>query len=184
MAIYIPPTMPHAIENMGRQSPAVLLEVFVPPGPEKVYRDPKDPAGLAAFQVIHDPKVANPEGAKFVVAEPKPAAAIPVFGGKAKVTPLLDVAQTGNKAIYLGKLEAEPGAEVPRNTHPGSDEILFLSAGAGELTVGSEKFPVEAPEALYIPAGQPHAAKFTGTDKAEMVQIFAPAGPEDRYKKP
>jgi hypothetical protein len=24
--------------------------------------------------------------------------------------------------------------------------------------------------------------KFTGTDKAEMVQIYAPAGPEDRYK--
>jgi quercetin dioxygenase-like cupin family protein len=172
---------------MGRQSPAVLLEVFVPPGPEKVYRDPKDPAGRAAFEVIHDPKVANPQDpdgtpAKFVVATPSPAEAVPVFGGKAKVTPLLDVARTGNKAIYLGKLEAEPGVEVPRNTHPGSDEILFLSAGAGELTVGSEKFPVEAPEALYIPAGQPHAAKFTGTDKAEMVQIFAPAGPEDRYK--
>jgi quercetin dioxygenase-like cupin family protein len=107
---------------------------------------------------------------------------VPVFGGKAKLTPLLDVAHTGDKAIYLGKLEAEPGVEVPRNSHPGSDEILFLSAGAGELTVGSEKFPVEAPEVLYIPAGQPHAAKFTGTDKSEMVQIFAPAGPEDRYK--
>ena len=182
MAIYIPPAMPHAIENMGRQTPAVLLEVFVPPGPEKVYRDPKDPAGRAAFEVLHDPRVANPPGAKFVVAEPKPAAAVPVFGGKAKVTPLLDVANTGQKAIYLGKLEAEPGAEVPGNTHPGSDEILFLAAGAGELTVGSEKFQIEAPEALYIPAGQPHAAKFTGTDKAELVQIFAPAGPEDRYK--
>ncbi|HEY6476469.1 MAG TPA: cupin domain-containing protein [Polyangia bacterium] len=189
MAIYIPPSMPHAIENMGRQTPAVLLEVFVPPGPEKVYRDPKDPAGRAAFEVIHDPKVANPQNpdgtpAKFVVAAPSAAAALPVFGGKAKVTPLLDVAHTGNKAIYLGKLEAEPGTEVPRQSHAGADEILFLSAGAGELTVGSEKFPVEAPEALYIPAGQPHAAKFTGTDKAELVQIFAPAGPEDRYKKP
>jgi quercetin dioxygenase-like cupin family protein len=182
MAIYIPPSMPHAIENMGRQTPAILLEVFVPPGPEKVYRDPKDPAGRAAFEVLHDPKVANPDGAKFVVATPTAAAALPVFGGKAKVTPLLDVAHTGNKAIYLGKLEAEPGTEVPRNSHAGADEILFLSAGAGELTVGSEKFPVEAPEALYIPAGQPHAAKFIGTDKAELVQIFAPAGPEDRYK--
>jgi quercetin dioxygenase-like cupin family protein len=187
MAIYIPPSMPHAIENMGRQTPAVLVEVFVPPGPEKVYRDPKDPAGRAAFEVLHDPKITNPQSpdgtpARFVVATPSPAGAVPVFGGKARATPLLDVAHTGNKAIYLGKLEAEPGTEVPRNTHPGSDEILFVAAGTGELTVGSEKFPVEAPEALYIPAGQPHAAKFTGTDKAELVQIFAPAGPEDRYK--
>jgi quercetin dioxygenase-like cupin family protein len=182
MAIYIPASMPHAIENMGRQSPAVLLDVFVPPGPEKVYRDPKDPAGRAAFEVIHDPKVANPDGAKFVVVAPVAADALPILAGKAKVTPLLDVPHTGDRAIFLGKLEAEPGAEVPRNTHPGVDEILFVAAGAGELTVGSEKFPFEAPVALYIPAGQPHAAKFTGTDKAELVQIFAPAGPEDRYR--
>ena len=182
MAIYIPPSMPHAIENMGRQTAAVLLEVFVPPGPEKVYRDPKDPEGRAAFEVIHDPKVVSPEGAKFVVAAPVAADAIPLFGGKAKATPLLDVAHTGIRAVYLGKLEAEPGAEVPRHAHAGTDEILFVSTGAGELTVGSEKFPFEGPVALYIPAGQPHAAKFTGTDKAELVQIYAPAGPEDRYK--
>jgi quercetin dioxygenase-like cupin family protein len=184
MAIYIPPSMPHAIENMGRQTPALLLEVFVPPGPEKVYRDPKDPAGREAFEVLHDPKVASPEGAKFVVATPTAAAALPLFGGKGKATPLIDVAHTDNRAIYLGKLEAEPGVEVPRHTHAGAEEIIFVTAGAGELIVGSEKFPFEAPEALYIPAGQPHAVKFTGTDKVELVQIYAPAGPEDRYKDP
>jgi quercetin dioxygenase-like cupin family protein len=184
MAIYIPPSMPHAIENMGRQTAALLLEVFVPPGPEKVYRDPKDPVGRAAFEVIHDPKVAAPDGAKFVVATPTAAAALPLFGGKGKATPLLDAARTGDRAVYLGKLEAEPGVEVPRHTHPGAEEIIFVAAGTGELTVGSEKFPFEGPEALYIPAGQPHAVKFTGTDKAELVQIYAPAGPEDRYKDP
>ncbi len=77
---------------------------------------------------------------------------------------------------------AEPGVEVPRHPHAGAEEIIFVMAGDGELTVGSEKFPFEGPEALYIPAGQPHAVKFTGTDKAELVQISAPAGPEDRYK--
>ena len=53
-----------------------------------------------------------------------------------------------------------------------------MVTGAGELTVGSEKFPFEADEALYLPENQPHAAKFSGTDKALLVQIFAPAGPE------
>ena len=57
-----------------------------------------------------------------------------------------------------------------------------MTAGSGELTVGSEKIPFAADEALFLPAGQPHSAKFTGTDKTEMVQIFAPAGPEDRTK--
>jgi quercetin dioxygenase-like cupin family protein len=170
---------------MGRQTAAVLLDVFVPPGPEKVYRDPKDPEGRAAFEVLHDPKVASPQGEmppKFVVSAPVAGDALPLFNGRGKATPLLDVAHTGNRAVYLGKLEADPGVEVPRHSHPGAEEIIFVTAGAGELTVGSEKFPFEASEALYIPAGQPHAVKFTGTDKAEMVQIYAPAGPEDRYK--
>jgi quercetin dioxygenase-like cupin family protein len=184
MAIFIPATMPHAIENMSRRSPATLLELFVPPGPDRVYRDPKDEAGRAAFEVLHDPKVVAPPGAKFVVASPAEAETLQVFGGKGKIHPLLDAARTGGRGFYLGTLEADPGTEVPRNTHPGAVEILFVIAGAGELTVGSEKVPFEADEALYIPESQPHAAKFSGTDKALLVQIFAPAGPEDRYRGP
>jgi quercetin dioxygenase-like cupin family protein len=186
MAIFIPAMMPHAIENMGRQSSATLLQLFVPPGPDRVYRDPKDEAGRAAFEVLHDPTVAAPEGAHFIVANPAQAEALPVFGGKGKgmIRPLLDAVHTTDRGFYLGTLEADPGVEVPRNTHPGAAEILFVVAGAGELTVGSEKVPFEADEALYIPEGQPHAAKFTGTDKALLVQIFAPAGPEDRYRGP
>jgi mannose-6-phosphate isomerase-like protein (cupin superfamily) len=188
MAIFIPPGMPHAIENMGRQSSAKLLELFVPPGPERVFRDPKDEAGRAAFEVLHDPSVTAPPGARFVVANPLQAEALPVPIGKGKgketIHPLLDAAHTGSRGFYLGTLEADPGVDVPRNTHPGAAEILFVVAGAGELTVGSEKVPFEADEALYIPESQPHAVKFSGPDKALLVQIFAPAGPEDRYRGP
>jgi mannose-6-phosphate isomerase-like protein (cupin superfamily) len=188
MAIFIPPGMPHAIENMGRQSSAKLLELFVPPGPERVFRDPRDEAGRAAFEVLRDPNVTAPAGARFVVASPLQAEALPFLGakgkGKATVRPLLDAAHTGGRGFYLGTLEADPSVEVPRSTHPGAAEILFVVAGAGELTVGSEKVPFEAEEALYIPEGQPHALKFSGTDKALLVQIFAPAGPEDRYRGP
>jgi quercetin dioxygenase-like cupin family protein len=179
MAIYIPAHMPHAIENMGRTSAAVLLDLFVPPGPERVYRDPKDPAGREAFEVIHG-AAANPPGAKLVVSNPGPA--LPILGGKGKATPLLGPAETGSKDLYVGKLEAVPGAQVPRHAHAGTEEIIFVLSGAGELTVGSEKIPFAADEALFLPAGQPHAVKFAGDDKSEMVQIYAPAGPEDRYK--
>jgi quercetin dioxygenase-like cupin family protein len=179
MAIYIPPHMPHAIENMGRTSAAVLLDIFVPPGPERVYRDPKDPAGRAAFEVIHG-AATNPPGAKLVVGTA--GAGMPILGGKAKATPLLGPAETGDDGFYLGRLEAAPGALVPRHAHTGSEEIIFVLSGTGELTVGSEKFPFAANEALFLPAGQPHAVKFTGDERAEMVQIYAPAGPEDRYK--
>ena len=185
MAIYIPPGMPHAIENMGRQTPAVLLELFAPPGPEKVYRDPQDPAGRAAFEVIRDlGKAVAPPGARFVVATAAKAEALPVLGGKGSARALLDDKAIGSKALYLGLLEAEPGAEVPRHSHAGSAEILYVVSGGGELTIGSETMPFGPDQAIQIPEGQPHAVKFTGEDKAVMVQVYAPAGPEERFKKP
>jgi quercetin dioxygenase-like cupin family protein len=178
MAIFIPAGMPHAIENMGRQTPAVLLDLFAPMGPERVYRDPKDEAGRAAFQVIRDAATTAPPGAHFTVATPAEAESFSVLGGKGKIRPLLEPAKTGEKRLYLGVLEADPGAEVPRNSHAGTAEILFVVSGGGELTVGSEKIPFEADQALHIPESQPHAAKFTGPDKTVMIQVFAPAGPE------
>jgi mannose-6-phosphate isomerase-like protein (cupin superfamily) len=107
-----------------------------------------------------------------------------VFGGKGKVKPLLEPAKTGNRNLYVGILEAEPGAEVPRNSHPGSAEILYVMSGGGDVTIGSEKVGFGADEALHIPDGQPHAARFTGPEKTVMLQVFAPAGPEERYRAP
>jgi quercetin dioxygenase-like cupin family protein len=182
MAVLIPGGMPHAIENMGRTSSAVLLDVFAPMGPERVYRDPKDEAGRAAFEVIRGPAPSAPAGAKVTVGTV--GETLPVFGGKGKIKPLLDPAKTGNKALYVGILEAEPGAEVPRNSHPGSAEILYVLSGGGEVTIGSEKIKFGPEEALHIPDGQPHAARFTGPDKTVMLQVFAPAGPEERYRAP
>ena len=181
MAILIPAGMPHAIENMGRTSSAVLLDVFAPMGPERVYRDPKDPAGRAAFEVIRGVAVA-PAGTKFTVGSAADADKLSVFAGKGKIKPLLEPAKTGNNGVYVGILEAEPGAEVPRNSHAGSAEILYVVSGAGNVTIGSEKLTFGAEEALHIPDGQPHAAKFTGPEKTVMVQVFAPAGPEERYR--
>jgi quercetin dioxygenase-like cupin family protein len=180
MAIYIPPHMPHAIENMGRTSAAVLLDVFVPPGPERVFRDPKDPAGRAAFEVIHG-SAANPPGAKLAVSNPGPPATI--FDGKGKATQLIGPKETGSQDIVLNRLEASPGAQVPRHTHGGAEEIVFVLSGGGELTVGSEKVPFAAEQALFLPAGQPHSVKFTG-EKTEMVQIFASAEREGVSNKP
>jgi quercetin dioxygenase-like cupin family protein len=184
MAILIPGGMPHAIENMGRTSSAVLLDVFAPMGPERVYRDPKDEAGRAAFEVIRGAPPAAPAGARFTVAAASGADTLKVFAGKGKIKPLLEPAKTGNKALYVGILEGEPGAEVPRNSHPGSAEILYVLSGGGEVTIGSEKLTFGPDEALHIPEGQPHAAKFTGPDKTVMLQVFAPAGPEERYRAP
>jgi mannose-6-phosphate isomerase-like protein (cupin superfamily) len=191
-AIFIAQFTPHVIENMGRQTPVELLEFFAPMGPERVYRDPKDPVGRANFEVIRGD--ANPAGAQggssgapaplqFPVATLAKLEPIALPGGKARVRMAFEPAGVGRTNCYFGLLEADPGAETPRHEHAGSEEILFvLSGSGGELTIGSEKMPFGPDEAIYIPEGQPHAAKFAGPDKTLLLQLYAPAGPEQRFK--
>ncbi|MDB4980384.1 MAG: Cupin 2 conserved barrel domain protein [Myxococcales bacterium] len=190
-AIFLPPNTPHVIENMGRQSPIELLEVFSPMGPERVYRDPKDAVGRANFEVIRGD--ANPAGAQGGTAGMPAPLELPVVtlaklepvtlpGGKARVRMAFEPAGLGHPSCSFGLLEAEPGAETPRHDHAGSEEILFVLSGGGELTIGSEKMPFGPDEAIYIPEGQPHSVKFTGPDKTLMLQLYAPAGPEQRFK--
>jgi mannose-6-phosphate isomerase-like protein (cupin superfamily) len=188
-AIFIPQFSPHVIENMGRQTPVELLEVFAPMGPERVYRDPKDEVGRASFEVIRGD--GNPAGKtggapaplELPVATMAKLDAIALPGGKARVRMAFDPGNTGRTNVYVGLLEADPGAEVPKHQHDGSEEILFVLSGpGGELTIGAEKMPFAADTAIYIPEGQPHAAKFVGPDKTILLQIYAPPGPEQRFK--
>ena len=82
---FVPAGYPHVIENMGRQSTAVFLQAFVPPGPERVYRNPTDARGRADFEVIRDSATAKlpPEGnGHVVVVTATEVAAVPIFAGK------------------------------------------------------------------------------------------------------
>jgi mannose-6-phosphate isomerase-like protein (cupin superfamily) len=191
-AIFLPQLSPHVIENMGRSSPVVLLQYFAPMGPERVYRDPKDPVGRSMFEVIRGD--GNPAGKpggsaaglpallNFPVATVAKVEPIALPGGKARVRMVFTPEGTGAPNAYFGLLEADPGAEIPRHEHQGSAEILYVLSGGGELTVGSEKIAFGPDEAIHIPDGQPHAARFTGPDKTLMLQLYAPPGPEQRFK--
>jgi len=184
-AIFIPAEMPHVIENMVRSASVEILQVFAPLGPERVYRDPKDAQGRAAFDVIRDPKKAVvPGGAHFTVESFEKAPVHTGSGGKVKVHALFDAASSGSDAASASVVEFAPGSELPRHSHDGSAEIIYVLAGGGEVTIGSEKIPFAADQAIHIPEGQPHAVKFTGGEKAVVLQIFAPAGPEQKYKMP
>jgi quercetin dioxygenase-like cupin family protein len=192
MAIYIPIGAPHAIENMGRQSSAVMLDYFVPMGPERVYRDPTDPAGRNAFEVLHG-AASTPAGPSagagtppappvgFVVVNAAKVAPITIAGGKAHVRKLFTRENTGKESAYLGILEAEPGLLIPSHTHPTSAEILYVVSGSGVVNIGVEPVALEPDLAIHIPEGQPHLVQFSGPDKTVMIQLYAPAGPEQRF---
>jgi quercetin dioxygenase-like cupin family protein len=183
MAVFIPAGMPHVLENMVRTAEVEILQVFAPLGPERVYRDPTDAKGRAAFEVLRDQRKAKaPEGARLAVDSFEKATVYPQAGGKIKVHMLFEPANTDSEAVSLSVVEFEPGAEIPRHSHDGSAEILYMLSGSGSLTIGSEKLPFGAEQAIHLPEGQPHAAKFAGSDKTVALQFYAPAGPEQRFK--
>ena len=64
--------------------------------------------------------------------------------------------------MTVNLLEFPVGAELPRHEHARSTEILYVVAGEGKLTVGSEDYPFASDSVLVLPAGQPHAIKFIG----------------------
>jgi quercetin dioxygenase-like cupin family protein len=97
------------------------------------------------------------------------------------VRKLLTTDNTGHTTAYLGILEADPGCEIPRHLHPLSAEIMYVVSGGGVLTVGLEALPFGPDTAIHVPENAPHMASFTGPDKTIMIQLYAPAGPEQRF---
>jgi quercetin dioxygenase-like cupin family protein len=181
-AAYLPPGWPHVIENMGRQAEAHFLQAFSPPGPERVYRDPKNRAARVDFEVIRNPRIKAPPGPKPALATIDKATVNKFPGGKGVAKILLEEKTTGSSAMALAVLELDGGGELPRHAHTGASELLYVLQGGGKVTVGGETHSFGPNTAIYIPADQPHGAKITGSGQTIAVQIYAPAGPEQRFR--
>jgi quercetin dioxygenase-like cupin family protein len=186
-ALFLPAGFPHVIENMTRQRKAIFLQAFAPPGPEKVFRNPADPEGRADFEVIRDTARAKAPPAsrgRLVLRGPNSVRPLPILGGKGSVRILFDEKTTGTPAMSVDYLEFAPGAEVARHEHPGTTELVYVLDGGGILTVGNQSHRFGAAEVLHIPPGQPHSVKFTTSEKTVAIQLYAPAGPEQRFRAP
>ncbi|HEU0036826.1 MAG TPA: cupin domain-containing protein [Kofleriaceae bacterium] len=103
------------------------------------------------------------------------------------------VAQTGPAKIFLDatKLKTTPlaaslltlpeGAQVAEHVHAKETELLFVLAGSGTMTVNGVALAVTPTSVIQIPANTKHA--FTAAREVHALQIYTPAGPEQRFKK-
>ena len=100
---------------------------------------------------------------------------------------MLDPEGHGAENAALSILDGSTTVTVPLHTHDGSAEILIIDEGHGTLTLrspdgGDREIPVAAGARLYIPAGVAHAFTSDGTSRLHAVQLYAPAGPEQRFR--
>lgn len=159
-AVWLPPGVGATISGSLE-----LIQVFMPGGLEKGFAKAKAPTGEAAARVV--------------VAQPR-RRAIRLQKGKLLVRPLLRPRKTKHKRFYVGLLEIAPGAVMPAHAHLEAEQVYVL-AGQGKVTAGSATRPVGPGQAVHLGPGTRHSVAITS--KMKVLQIYAPAGPEQRYFK-
>jgi quercetin dioxygenase-like cupin family protein len=101
-----------------------------------------------------------------------------IAGGKATARLLLD--GSGAK-LAVDEIDADAGTALTSHKHQAQDEELYFLSGRTTTTVGKKAYQTAAGDALRIPANTTHMIKVQEPMRA--IQIYAPGGPEQRFKK-
>ena len=129
--------------------------------------------GTARAGALPTPEVTNPRKAP---ASPVivPAAKAPTFG---PATVYFDQDKTFSASV----LTLAGGATVPEHVHATETELLYILEGSGTMTVNGVAVAIAPTSVVQVPPGTKHA--FTASTTVRAVQVYTPAGPEQRFKK-
>jgi quercetin dioxygenase-like cupin family protein len=162
--------------------------IYVPAGGARVVS--------AASDAVHAVVIVVPGGREGSARAGALPAAIAAAGGKYRFPDLLaanDAKTYGPATIYLDGsimkgtplaasiLQLPAGAHVAEHVHAHETELLYMLAGSGTLTVAGTQLPIVPTSVIQIPPNTPHA--FVAADAVRALQIYTPAGPEQRFKK-
>jgi quercetin dioxygenase-like cupin family protein len=106
-----------------------------------------------------------------------PAAAATRFG---PATIYADAAAIPDHTLAASVLALPAGARVAEHVHASETELLYVLAGAGQLTVNGVALPVGPTSVVQVPRNTRHG--FVATSAVRAVQLYTPAGPEQRFK--
>jgi len=162
--LYVPKGASRSIEAFDSDVHVVL--VVVPGGREGSARAgalPMREASLSAPSI--EPKLLRASAAK-------------TYG---PATIYLDESIAKGTPLAASVLQLPGGANVAEHVHDHESELLYVLTGSGTMTVAGKAVAVTATSAIQIPPNTKHA--FAATEPVRAVQIYTPAGPEQRFKK-
>ena len=76
----------------------------------------------------------------------------------------------------------ENGGSVPEHEHE-TEETYIIVSGRGVMTVGDEKFDVEAGDAIYVKPWLKHSLTNTGGEVLRIMYVYAPNVVVDHWKQ-
>lgn len=130
--------------------------------------------------------LAAPAGATEVVAPEPPARVSP--DGRLHVRFLAGPhaavgrrAPEGGPGCAIQRLSMRPGAAVPEHVHATSDETVLILEGGGTFTLDGVATKVRAGATVFVPMGRKHSFVVDVAGKTAAIQVYDPAGPEERF---
>jgi len=78
-----------------------------------------------------------------------------------------------NQSLAEARLAA--GASTQEHFHPRAEEIYFITAGSGRISIEGELRDVKAGDAIAIPPGKRHKLWNTGSETLKLLCCCAPA---------
>jgi mannose-6-phosphate isomerase-like protein (cupin superfamily) len=92
-----------------------------------------------------------------------------------EIRPLIDRTTSDVSLCSLAEETLPPGAAVGRHFHTLTEEVYYVTAGRGRMTVGAETREVAAGDAILIPRGAAHTLENTGTEQMTILLVCGPA---------
>ena len=92
-----------------------------------------------------------------------------------EIRPLVDRTTSAITQCSLAEEVLPPGHTVTPHHHREIEEIYYIVAGRGLMTVGSQQQEVAAGDAVYVPRGHRHTLTNTGTEPIRLLLVCGPA---------
>lgn len=81
----------------------------------------------------------------------------------------------GNALQSLAEAIVRPGEKTQLHRHRTSEELYHVTAGAGIMTLGDSRFPIEAGDTVPIPPGTPHCVEADAGGPLHILCCCSPA---------
>jgi mannose-6-phosphate isomerase-like protein (cupin superfamily) len=87
----------------------------------------------------------------------------------------LDTTDNSQGATLVVQPQTKTGG--PDNRHPGSDQWIYVIAGAGRAIIAGREAHLDAGTILLVEAGEPHEILCLGDEPLVMFTVFSPPIP-------
>jgi mannose-6-phosphate isomerase-like protein (cupin superfamily) len=92
-----------------------------------------------------------------------------------EIRPLIDRTTSQITQCSLAEEILPPDCAVTPHHHRELEEIYYITSGRGMMTVGDDSREVVSGDAVYVPRGQKHSLRNTGSEPIRLLLVCGPA---------